>query len=146
MAGNEPAEMASRSARDMIVDTSAVIAIAFREPSSAQLLRVLHASPVRRMSVASALEACLVMVARVGEGGRSDLDALLRQLDIELVPVDLEQGRIAQEAAVRFGRGRHAAALNFGDCFGYALAVASNDALLFVGDDFSRTDVRCAQE
>jgi ribonuclease VapC len=128
----------------MIVDTSAVIAIAFSEPASGHLLRVLHAAHTRRMSVASALEACLVMVARIGEGGRSDLEALLRQLDIDIVPVDLEQGRIAQEAAVRFGRGRHAAALNFGDCFGYALAVATDDDLLFVGDDFSRTDVRCA--
>ena len=125
----------------MIVDTSAIISIALDEADAGALLRALHAAPVRRMSVASALEACLVLVARVGEGGKSDLDSLLRQLRIELVPVDLAQCEVAQEAAVRFGRGRHAARLNYGDCFSYALAALSTDTLLCIGNDFSRTDI-----
>jgi ribonuclease VapC len=128
----------------MIVDTSALIAIALGEPETIRLLKRLHEAPTRRISIASVLEACLVLVGRLGEGGRSELEALLRQLDIDVVPVDLEQGRIAQEAAVRFGRGRHGAALNYGDCFSYALAVAEDDELLCVGDDFPKTDVRVA--
>lgn len=125
----------------MIVDTSAFIAIALGEPDAEALLRALHGASVRRMSVASALEACLVLVGRLGEAGKSDCDALLRQLRIDLVPVDLAQGQIAQEAAVRFGRGRHPAALNYGDCFSYALAAATGDALLCTGDDFPATDL-----
>lgn len=128
----------------MIVDTSAIIAIALAEPGAEQLLRALHSADTRRMSVASALEACLVLVGRLGEAGKSDLDALLRQLRIELVPVDLEQAAIAQEAAVRFGRGRHSASLNYGDCFSYALAAATGDQLLCTGDDFPATDIRVA--
>jgi ribonuclease VapC len=128
----------------MIVDTSALIAIALGESSSPELLQLLHAAPVKRISTASVLEACLVLVGRLGESGRSELDALVRQLELEIVPVDLEQGRIAQEAAVRFGRGRHRASFNYGDCFSYALAIAQNDALLQVGDDFPQTDVRLA--
>ena len=93
------------------------------------------------MSVASALEACLVLVGRLGEGGKSDLDSLLRQLRIEIVPVDHAQCAVAQEAAVRFGRGRHSAALNYGDCFSYALAAVSADILLCKGNGFSLTDI-----
>ncbi len=125
----------------MIVDTSAIVAIALGEPTAEPLLEALHGATTRRMSVASALEACLVLVGRFGEAGRSDFDALLRQLRIELVPVDLVQAGIAQEAAVRFGRGRHPAALNFGDCFSYALAAATSDVLLCTGDDFPATDI-----
>ncbi len=125
----------------MIVDTSAIISIALDEPDATALLRALHSATVRRMSVASALEACLVLVGRLGEGGKSDLDSLLRQLRIELVPVDHAQCEVAQEAAIRFGRGRHAAGLNYGDCFSYALAAVSNDTLLCIGNDFARTDI-----
>ncbi len=128
----------------MIVDTSALIAIALGEPAAPRLLKQLHAAAVKRISTATVLEACLVLVGRLGESGRSELDALVRQLDLEIVPVDLQQGRIAQEAAVRFGRGRHNASLNYGDCFSYALAIAENDELLCVGDDFPRTDVLVA--
>ncbi len=125
----------------MIVDTPALVAIALGEPDADRLLQQLHAAPVRRMSAASVVEACLVFVGRFGAGGKSDLHALIRQLNIEIVPVDLDQCRIAQEAGVRFGRGRHAASLNFGDCFSYALAVATGDVLLYVGSDFLHTDL-----
>lgn len=132
------------SRASVIVDTSALVAIALSEPHATQLLERLHAAPRRRISVATLLEACLVLVGRLGDVGKSDLDALVRQLDLEIVPVDVEQGRIAQEAAIRFGRGRHAAALNYGDCFSYALATVANEPLLCVGDDFVRTDVAVA--
>ena len=125
----------------MIVDTSALISIALEEPNATALLRALHQAPVRRMSMASAVEACLALVGRLGDGGKSDLDALLRHLHIELVPMDAQQCQVAQEAGVRFGKGRHAASLNFGDCFSYALAATTNDSLLCTGDDFARTDI-----
>ena len=125
----------------MIVDTSVVVSIAMDEPNSLDLLQKLHQAPARFMSVASAIEACLVLVGRLGEGGRSDLDALLRHLKIELVPVDAEQCAVAQEAGVRFGKGRHGAALNFGDCFSYALAAVRNEELLCAGNDFAQTDI-----
>lgn len=125
----------------MIVDTSVVVSIAMDEPNAVNLLHKLHEAPTRLMSVASAVEACLVLVGRLGEGGRSDLDALLRHLKIELVPVDAEQCAVAQEAGVRFGKGRHSAALNLGDCFSYALAAVRNDELLCTGNDFAQTDI-----
>ena len=125
----------------MIVDTSVVVSIAMDEPNALDLLQQLHQAPTRLMSVASAVEACLMLVGRLGDGGRSDLDALLRHLNIELVPVDAEQCAVAQEAGVRFGKGRHGAALNFGDCFSYALAAVRNDQLLCTGNDFAQTDI-----
>ncbi len=129
----------------MIVDTSVEVSIATDEPRALDLLRKLHEAPTRLMSVASAAEACLVLVGRLGEGGRSDLDALLRHLKIELVPVDAEQCAVAQEAGVRFGKGRHGTALNFGDCFSHALAAVQNDALLCTGHDFAQTDIAVVQ-
>jgi len=125
----------------VIVYTSAVVSIAMEEPNAMDLLHKLHQAPTRLMSVASAVEACLVLVGRLGDGGRSDLDALLRHLKIELVPVDAEQCAVAQEAGVRFGKGRHRAALNFGACFSYALAAVRNDELLCTGNDFAQTDI-----
>ena len=125
----------------MIIDTSAVVSIAMDEPRALNLLHQLHQAPKRFMSVASAAEACLLLVGRLDEGGRSDLDALLRHLKIELIPVDAAQCAVAQEAGVRFGKGRHGAALNFGDCFSYALAAVRNDELLCTGNDFAQTDI-----
>ena len=125
----------------MIVDTSALVSIAMDEPNALDLLHKLHQAPARFMSVASAVEACLVLVGLLGDGGRSDLDALLRHLKIVLVPVDAEQCSVAQEAGVRFGKGRYRAALNFGDCFSYALAAVRNDELLCTGNDFAQTDI-----
>ena len=125
----------------MIIDTSAVVSIAMEEPNALALLHKLHEAPTRFMSVASAVQACLVLVGRLGDGGKSDLDALLRHLRIELVPIDAEQCAVAQEAGVRFGKGRHGAALNFGDCFSYALAAVRNEELLCTGNDFAQTDI-----
>ena len=93
------------------------------------------------MSAATVVEASLVLLGRYGEAGEAQLDRLLRSIGAEVVPVGEEQVNLAREAALRFGSGRHQAALNQGDCFSYALSVARGEPLLFVGDGFSRTDV-----
>jgi ribonuclease VapC len=93
------------------------------------------------MSVGNLLETSLVIESRFGAEGIRDLDQLVGKARIELVPVDLEQLGIARRAFSRFGKGRHPAALNFGDCFAYALARALGEPLLYKGDDFARTDI-----
>lgn len=126
----------------MVLDTSAVIAVLAREATADRLLVAMVTDPVRRISAASVVECSLVLLGRYGEVGEPQLDLFLRETKVEVVAVDEEQARLARDAAIRFGRGRHAAGLNYGDCFSYALAVATDDPLLFVGEDFSRTDVR----
>lgn len=129
----------------MVIDTSAMIAILVREPEADRLVTALEADHTRLVSAATVVEASLVILGRFGDAGEPQLDRLLRTIDAEVVPVGEEQVSIARDAALRFGRGRHAAGLNFGDCFSYALSIVRNEPLLFVGDDFSKTDVEaCA--
>jgi len=125
----------------MVIDTSALVAIMLRESAADRLLSAVEADRTRLVSAATVVEASLVLLGRYGEAGDPQLDRLLRSIGAEVVPVGEEQVALARDAALRFGRGRHAAALNFGDCFSYALSVARGEPLLFVGDDFSRTDV-----
>ena len=125
----------------MVIDTSVLIAILLREPSARHLIAALDAATTRKISAASVVEASLVLLARHGEAGDVQLDRLVQKLGAEIVPVDTEHVTAARDAALRFGRGRHPAALNFGDCFSYALAVVAAEPLLFVGDDFAKTDV-----
>lgn len=125
----------------MVIDTSALVAIMTREPSADRLVAAVEADRTRLVSAATVVEASLVLLGRYGEAGESQLDRLLRGIGAEVVPVGDEQVVLARDAGLRFGRGRHAAALNLGDCFSYALAVARGEPLLFVGDDFSKTDV-----
>lgn len=125
----------------MVIDTSAVMAILMREPSADRLVAAVEADQTRLVSAATVVEASMVLLGRYGEAGDPQLDRLLRGIGAEVVPVGEEQVALARDAALRFGRGRHSAALNFGDCFSYALAVARGEPLLFVGDDFSLTDV-----
>lgn len=98
-------------------------------------------APVRMVSVVSKLEAGLVLVGRYGEPGGDELDALLLRLQATIIPFDDHQAGIARQAFVRFGKGRHPAALNFGDCAAYALAISEAEPLLFKGTGFGRTDV-----
>ena len=125
----------------MVIDTSALLAILMREPQAERLVATLDADLVRLVSAASVVEASVVLLGRVGESGELQLDHLLRAVGAVVVPVDEEQVALARDAALRFGRGRHPAALNFGDCFSYALSIARGEPLLFVGDDFAQTDV-----
>ena len=111
------------------------------EPSAPRLVAAIEQSPVRAISAGTVIEASLVLLGRFGEAGEIQLDFLLRSIKAEVVSCDVDQVAIARDAARTFGRGRHRAALNFGDCFSYALAVSRGEPLLFVGDDFADTDV-----
>ena len=128
----------------MIVDTSALVAILQAEPESRRFAEVIAAASRPTLSVVSFVEASMVLDARHGPAGTDRLDRLLRESGMELAPVDIEQAQIAREAFRDFGRGRHPARLNFGDCFSYALARQRGERLLFKGDDFTRTDIRPA--
>ncbi len=126
----------------MVIDTSAIMAILTCEPTADRLVAAVEADATRLVSAATVVEAALVLLGRYGEAGEPQLDRLLRGIGAEIVPVGEEQANLARDAALRFGRGRHPAGLNFGDCFSYALSVARDEPLLFVGDDFSQTDVK----
>ena len=128
----------------MVVDTSAVVAILLREPEADSFAGMVVDSPLRVMSVVTRVELSFVVEGRLREAGRTDLEQLLRDLRIELAAVTPEQAEIAIEAFRRYGKGRHPAGLNIGDCFAYALAKATGHPLLFKGDDFAQTDIRPA--
>lgn len=125
----------------MVIDTSALVAILQNEPERQSLNEAIANADSRRLSVASWLEVSIIVETRFGAEGTLALDRFLDRAKIELVPVDLEQGRSARSAYSRFGKGRHPAALNFGDCFSYALADVVGEPILFKGDDFSKTDL-----
>lgn len=125
----------------MVLDTSAVLAILQDEPERRSFNEAIEAADSRSLSVASLVEVSIVVEARYGAAGVRHLDRLLDRAGVSIVPVDAEQGKVARQAFSRFGKGRHAAGLNFGDCFSYALAQVLGEPLLSKGDDFSRTDV-----
>ncbi|EWY39524.1 ribonuclease [Skermanella stibiiresistens SB22] len=125
----------------MVIDTSAVIAILLKEPEAALLADTIAGGSPRLMSAASLLEASMVIETRKGEAGGRELDLFIYRAGIEIVPVDQEQAEMARAAWRRYGKGRHPAGLNYGDCFSYALAKVRGASLVFKGDDFSRTDL-----
>lgn len=125
----------------MVLDTSAVLALLFDEPEAEAFRVALVEDSTRLVSAATLLETALVVEARKGEAGGRELDALVRAAEVVVVAVDEDQVYEARRAYRRFGKGRHAAGLNFGDVFAYALARTSGEPLLFKGDDFARTDV-----
>jgi ribonuclease VapC len=128
----------------MVVDTLALVTILLGEPDAERFARALGDAPVRLLSSVTRVELSFVMEGRKGETGRADLDLLLRGGGFDIVSVTPQQADIAIDTFRRFGRGRHRAALNIGDCFAYALAVATDQALLFKDDDFIHTDIRPA--
>lgn len=125
----------------MVIDTSALVAILTDEPERRRFNEVLEAAPVRLISAATLLEAALVLESRKGEHGGRELDLFLHRARFEIVPVDEDQVELARGAYRKYGKGRHPAALNFGDCFSYALAKQRREPLLYKGQDFARTDV-----
>jgi ribonuclease VapC len=125
----------------MVVDTSALVAILQREPERRVFIEAIEAADARLASVATFVEISIVIEARHGAEGLRDLDHFISRAGIELVPVDAEHGKVACGAFSRFGKGRHRAGLNYGDCFSYALAISTGEPLLFKGDDFVHTDV-----
>ena len=125
----------------MIIDSSAILAILFAEPDAAVFAKAISEADACKISAATFVEVAAVVEAHAKDRGSRQLDAFLRRAGFVIEPVTEEQAHLARQAYSDFGKGRHPAGLNFGDCFSYALAKASGEALLFKGDDFSRTDI-----
>jgi ribonuclease VapC len=126
----------------MVLDTSALLAILFDEPERRSFTEAIEGAARRLLSAANFVEASLILEARHGAEGVRALDRLLSTAGVEIVPVDVPQAQGAREAFRLFGKGRHPASLNFGDCFAYALAKVMTEPLLFKGNDFSHTDLQ----
>jgi ribonuclease VapC len=125
----------------LILDTSALVAILYGEPEQVRFAQLLHDAECCRLSVVSLVELAIVIEAQAGPDAARQIDALIRRAGIVVEPVSLEQGALARQAFLDYGKGRHKAGLNFGDCFSYALAKATGEPLLFKGDDFALTDI-----
>jgi ribonuclease VapC len=129
----------------VILDTSALVAILAKEDDALRLVRTISESETGiAISAATLVEATMVVEGRGGPELGLELDSLLRRVDAEIVPVGRTHAETARAGWRRFGKGRHPAKLNFGDCFAYALAIERGEPLLFKGDDFAQTDVRRA--
>jgi ribonuclease VapC len=125
----------------MVIDTSAIVAIGLNEPEAANLEEQIVDDSIRLISAATVLEATIVLETRLGEAAGREFDLWLLKIGAEVVPVDAEQTDAARRAWRRYGRGRHPAALNYGDCFSCALALTRGEPLLFKGEDFAKTDI-----
>lgn len=126
----------------MVLDTSALIAMLLQEPEWRRMAEAIDRDPIRLVSSVSIFEASIVAMARLGTDGVDDLDLLLTRIQAQVAefrPADLP---FVRDAHSRFGKGRHPAALNFGDCFSYGLAASRAEPILFKGNDFSQTDLR----
>lgn len=128
----------------MIVDASAIVAVLAAEPDWERYNEKIAAARRPRMSVVNALEVTMIAESRGGTPAGTEFDRYVERMGIELEPVTVDQLAAARYAWRRFGKGNHAAGLNFGDCFAYALADVTREPLLFKGDDFARTDIRAA--
>ena len=125
----------------MVIDTSAIIAVLLNEANAVRIAQAIETGSPRLLSAANFLEASIVIESRKGEAGGRELDLMLYRAAIEVVAVDQDQVEIARLAWRRFGKGRHPAGLNYGDCFAYALAKSRRLPLLSQCDDFSQTDI-----
>jgi ribonuclease VapC len=123
------------------IESSAWVAILLLEPSEARLLAAIDRDPLRITSAATVFEVSMVLDSRAGAGAVIEFRADLAEMGVTIVPVDALQASAALEAFRAYGKGRHQAGLNFGDCFSYALSKVTGEPLLFVGDDFARTDI-----
>lgn len=125
----------------MVIDTSALLAIFLAEPERDSFLKKIVATEKRMISAATILETGIVLEAKRGEAAGREFDLFVFQTKLDVIPVDAEQVAVARSAWRRYGKGRHAAGLNFGDCFSYALAKFYDEPLLAKGKDFSLTDI-----
>jgi ribonuclease VapC len=127
----------------MVIDTSALIAILQSEPDAEQLAEAIEQDQVRLISAVSVVETNIVIEHKKGTDGAKALDLLMKKIAVQVVPVTAEHAAIACQVYRDFGKGRHPAKLNFGDCFSYAAAKLQHEPLLFKGDDFRQTDIDC---
>jgi ribonuclease VapC len=125
----------------MVIDTSALAAIFFHEPERDAFRDAIVTASSRLISAATVLEAGMVIEGRRGGGAGREFDLFVVRAQIQIVPIDAELADLARSAWRKYGKGRHPAGLNFGDCFSYALAKSSGEPLLAKGGDFARTDV-----
>ncbi len=125
----------------MVIDTSALIAILTGEPEADAFSKAIAADPRRLVAAFNLLEASAVIESRKGPAGGRELDLLLHAAGMDVVAMDSQQSELARAAYRKFGKGRHPAGLDLGDCCAYALAQSSGEPLLFKGDDFAKTDV-----
>jgi ribonuclease VapC len=128
----------------MILDTSALVAVLYRGPEAREFVERIRAADVCRISVVNHVELSMAVESQLGPDGARQAEAFLRRAGVVVEPVTLEQGDLARQAFLDFGKGRHKAGLNFGDCFAYALSRVTGEALLFKGNDFALTDIRPA--
>ena len=128
----------------MILDTSALVAVLYGEPEQARFATLMYEADSCRVSVANFVELCMVVENQLGLDAGRQLDILFRRAGIIIEPVTVEHGHLARQAFLDYGKGRHKAGLNFGDCFAYALAKATGEPLLFKGNDFGLTDIEPA--
>jgi ribonuclease VapC len=128
----------------MVIDTSALVAILLGEPEAEPFALAVAGDPKRLIGTFAALETAIVIEAKKGESGGRELDLLLHKARIEMVPMTADQFEIARTAWRKYGKGRHPAGLNLGDCCSYALAKVVGEPLLFKGNDFSQTDIKTA--
>ena len=129
----------------MVIDSSALISILLGEPEAIPFAKIIAKDPRRLASVFSILETSIVIEAKKGEAGGRELDLLLHRIQLKPVSLNEEQMELARAAWRRFGKGRHPAGLNIGDCCSYALSKSSGEPLLYKGDDFIHTDVKSVQ-
>jgi ribonuclease VapC len=128
----------------MVVDTSAILAVLLEEADSEKFLDAMLDANRVRISAASAVEVGIVAIARAGVDAEMKIDLLFARIDAEIMPVDASQAMFARSTFRTFGKGRHRAKLNFGDCFSYTLSKTLNEPLLYKGDDFVHTDIVAA--
>lgn len=128
----------------MILDSSAIVTIILREMGSDRVLDALEAADACRVGAPTLVETTMVLTGRLGDEGRTMLRSLLQEVNIDVLSFGDAHWRIAQSAFVRYGKGRHPAALNFGDCLTYATAYVAGEPLLCVGEDFAQTDLELA--
>jgi ribonuclease VapC len=128
----------------MILDSSAVLAVVFGEPELDAFARAITAAPVCHISAASLFEASIIAESRAGDLAVRQCDSFFRNSRVSIEPVTEDHALLARQAYSDFGKSRHPAGLNFGDCFSYALAKATGEPLLFKGDDFRKTDIQPA--
>ena len=128
----------------MVVDSSALIAILRGEPEEPAFRNAIRTAPNRLLSAPTRVEASVVALGRRGDPGLEQMQVLIERLELEVVSLSDVHAKLAIEAFRRFGRGRHSANLNYGDCFSYALAKATGEPLLFKGDYFLKTDIKRA--
>ena len=125
----------------MVIDSSAIVAILFAQAEADSFAIAIESDPIRLIATPTLLETAIVVQHQLEDDGSRELDLFIHTVGIELVPFGVDHYRVARDAFRRYGKGRHPAGLNYGDCFSYALSQTSGEPLLYKGSDFAKTDV-----